>query len=122
MRIHLRDQANDVHGYADTGSVVECARTQAPGIQMSRDDNDFVWTLSASQVGDHVAALHRGQIASETASPNLSHLYRLKLVKDWIKARRCSYFWSRVITRRVAHDVRNALVCQADTIEPRPTL
>ncbi len=49
------------HGDGDSGSVVDGAGAEVPGIEVAGDDDDLLGMFAAFQIGDHVIASGVGQ-------------------------------------------------------------
>src|SRR5690606_23317506 len=70
----VADQLAGRHRDADAGRVVDRAGTQVPGIQVPADQHDFVRTLAAGDLADHVV---RGRHAVPPAVQREAYVDRL---------------------------------------------
>src|SRR2546423_917152 len=56
LETKLFDHGQHLHRGDDPRAVVDGASPQIPGIEMTRDDNDFLRMFAAFEVGEHVGA------------------------------------------------------------------
>jgi hypothetical protein len=53
----LLDEVGCCHGHVDTGTVVDGAGAELPGIKMTGDNDDLLWVLTSFQVGYYIVGL-----------------------------------------------------------------